>query len=142
MACGQGAANMADLGDDFPDIKMADETHLPSGAKHTTHRTARLRTKTSGKTTRVTHQNRFDHLAVGQAEEIFSRQPVAAVDFLLLGRAFDKKAFARSEVRNGPAFQRRQKFHQCRVSRVVVVNCTPQRFGMMFHDTIRRQDLV
>src|SRR5436853_3009700 len=88
------ALPVADLIDDLADGEIAHETHFASGAERAGHRTARLRREADRVARAVMrHEDRFDVMAVVQAEQRLARLAVRARDLgLRLDRAEAERA--------------------------------------------------
>ena len=101
---------MEDLRHHLAHAQVSHKTHLPRGAKHATHRAARLRAHAHGGAPRVAHEHRLDGLPVGQPEEKLLREPIAASGVGGDRRRFEEKATAHAQVLGQPARQGRGKF--------------------------------
>ena len=65
LGLGQFVSKIKHLGHDFADGEVAEEAHLPGGAKDAAHGAARLRADTQRAPLVVAHEHRLDVLAVG-----------------------------------------------------------------------------
>ncbi len=78
----EDAAGVEDLADDFAGVEVADEAHLAGGAEHAAHGAAGLGADADRVASFVSHEDGFDDLPIGEAEEEFAGESVVAVDFL------------------------------------------------------------
>ena len=137
----QHAARMQHLCDDFAGAEMPDEPHLARGAKNATHRTPRLGAHANRVAAVVAHQHRFDGLAVPQAQEKFSSQPVGAADFVHELRLIEEKPPALAHRIFHPALKRPGKFARGEVEGAIAMKRPPERFRVMRLHSVCRQNL-
>ena len=107
--CAQRALGEEDLGDDFAGAQMADESHLPRGAKHAAHRATSLRAHTNGVAARVAHDDGLDGLRIVEAEEKFARESVGTRGVGDDCGRVGEKARVVSDIRIHPSAERREK---------------------------------
>ena len=74
---------------DFADSEVAEEAHLPGGAKDAAHGAARLRADAERAPLVVAHEHRLDVLAIWQLEEDFFGTAVAGMLLTGNGGAMD-----------------------------------------------------
>lgn len=74
---GQHVQHMQHLGHNLAGVQMAHKAHLPGGAEDAAHGAAGLGADAGCETLPVGHDDRFDALAVGQAQQEFARAILA-----------------------------------------------------------------
>ena len=137
----QNPPGVQDLRDDFPRPQMADEAHLPGRAKHTAHRATGLGAHADRVPSVVAHQHRLDGLAVAQAQQEFSGQPVGAADFVRHLRGIEEKRFSLAHRFGDPALERRQEITRCQIQLALAMDGAPQGLGVMQDHPVTRQHL-
>jgi hypothetical protein len=129
------------LRDDFSGPEMPDKTHLPGGAEDATHRAACLGADANGVASIVSHEDGFYHLAITQAKQEFTSQPVRASDFIGHDRIIEEIGFALPDGCFDPALERWQELFSSKIALTVTMDGPPENLGVMQNDSIGGQDL-
>jgi len=111
-------------------LQMADEPHLPGGAKDASHGAAGLGADARGVAARITHEDGLDRLTIGEGEEEFAGLAIGTGDLGAHGREIGGKAFA-AEPLADPAAERGQKILAGgEIGRAVAVQGAPESAGV------------